>query len=297
MKKCVVLFSGGLDSILAVKIMKEQGFDVNVVFLKLPFLKEDIEFIKDFCKKDNVKLKIIDCSKGKYLQEYLNILKNPKYGRGVGFNPCIDCKIFIFRKVRKFIYSKKINLIVSGEVLDERPFSQNNRAFNLIDNETGLKECILRPLSAKLLKETKAEKKEIIDRNKLYDIHGKKRDRQIKLAKKFNITLYPQPSGGCLLCERGFKKRFNLLIKNNLINEKTLKLVRIGRHFFKENCWFVIGRNENENKVIEKFKSSIKSAKKKPAVYYSLSKFKDIAKELQEDYKKDGIKKYSKERL
>jgi len=293
MKKCIILFSGGLDSLLVVKIMKELGFNVTAVFLKLPFLNYDYEFMKKFCGENNVDFKIIDCSKGKNLEEYLSILKKPLYGRGVSFNPCIDCKIFMFKKIKEIAKSKKIELIVSGEVLDERPFSQNSRAFKIIDKVNFLEGRILRPLSGKLLEKTDFEIKGIINRNDLYSIKGRRRNIQINLAKKFKIDFYPQPSGGCLLCERIFKKRFEILIKENLITSKTRDLIKIGRHFFKKNCWFVVGRNEKENEIIEKFKKSVKSDKNKPAVYYLLKEQRDFAKNLQESYKKGGIRKYS----
>jgi tRNA-uridine 2-sulfurtransferase len=293
MKKCIILFSGGLDSLLVVKIMKKLGFKITAVFLKLPFLKYDFEFMKSFCDKNKVKFEVIDCSKGNNFKEYLNIIKNPVYGRGVSFNPCIDCKIFMFKKIKKIAKNKKINLIVSGDVLEERPFSQNFKAFSLIDKATSLEGNILRPLSGKLLNKTNFEIKGIINRENLYSIIGRRRIFQISLAKEFGIDFYPQPSGGCLLCERIFKKRFDILIKNNLINSKNLNLIKIGRHFFRKNCWFVVGRNEKENEIIEKFKNSIKSAKSKPAVYYLLKEHIDFAKSLQKSYKKGGIRKYS----
>ncbi|MFX1323929.1 MAG: hypothetical protein ACFE8N_03160 [Promethearchaeota archaeon] len=129
-----------------------------------------------------------------------------------------------------------------------------------------------------------------------FGIRGRNRKKQIALAKKYRIK-YPHPAGGCLLCEKELKKRFELLIGKNLVDEKTLKLVSVGRHFFIKNCWFVVGRNENENKIIEKFRNCIKSAKARPAVYFEKADYKNIAKELQEDYKTGGKKRYSKKKL
>lgn len=248
-RKCIVMFSGGLDSCLAVKVMKKQSFDVVALFFKMPFLRNESDSIKNFCKKNKVKLNIFDCTKGKLLQEYSNVIKNPNYGRGAGINPCIDCRIFMLMKAKEFADANGIELIVTGEVLGERPMSQTKRAMNLIEEESGLKGRLLRPLSAKLFPETKAEKKEIVVREKLYGIQGRNRKKQIAIAESFKID-YPTPAGGCLLCEEALKKRFKKLLDRGL-NEGEVVLVGIGRHFIISNCWIVLGRNQEENKIIE----------------------------------------------
>tara|TARA_Y100000034_G_scaffold41320_2_gene50843 strand:+ start:3526 stop:4452 length:927 start_codon:yes stop_codon:yes gene_type:complete len=250
-KKCIVMLSGGLDSRLALKIMQEQGFEALSLFFKLPVgtgcCDENCSF--SFSQTHGSNLKIIDCTKGKLLQEYLKIIRKPKYGKGTGINPCIDCRIFMFKKAREFSKKNKIELIVTGEVLGERPMSQMKKAMNIIEDESKLKGKLLRPLSAKLLQETEAEKKGVVDRRKLYDIHGRNRKKQIKLVKKFNIT-YPSPAGGCLLCEKELIKRFNILLKRDL-NEDTINLIGVGRHFIINDSWVVLGRNQKENKIIE----------------------------------------------
>jgi len=250
-KKCIVMLSGGLDSRLAIKIMQEQGFEVLALFYKLPVgtgcCDENCSF--NFAQKEGVRLKVIDYSKGEALKEYLEILKKPKYMRGAGVNPCIDCRIFMFKKAKEFADNECIDLIVTGEVLGERPMSQKKNAMDIIEKESGLKGRILRPLCAKLLSETDAEKKGIVNREKLYDIQGRRREKQIALAKKFNIS-YPQPAGGCMLCEKELIKRFNFLFKRGL-DEKEINLMGIGRHFVIDGCWVVIGRDKEENQVIE----------------------------------------------
>jgi len=252
MKKCLVLFSGGLDSRLAIKIMQEQGFEILAVFFKLPFgrgcCSEGCSF--NFSQMNGVKLKIVDVTKGKLLEEYLEIIKKFEHGRGSGLNPCIDCRIFILKKAKEIADKENIELIVTGEVLGERPMSQHKKAMKIIEEKSGLSSRILRPLSAKLLSETNAEKNKLLDREKLYSIQGRRRAEQIKLAEKFKIN-FPTPAGGCLLCEKELKKRFKILLNKNLINEKTLGLISIGRHFFIENFWIVIGRDEKENALIE----------------------------------------------
>lgn len=250
-KKCIVLFSGGLDSRLVIKIMQQQGFEIKALFFRLPFgegcCNEGCSF--NFTQMQEVNLEIFDCTKGTLLQEYLDVLKKAEHGRGAGINPCIDCRIFMLKKAKEIADKDGIEIIVTGEVLNERPMSQRKKAMGIIEEESGLSGRILRPLSAKLLPETNAEKKGIVEREKFFDILGKARNKQIALAKKFKIN-YPHPAGGCLLCEKELKKRFKTLLKRGL-NEKEIILSKIGRHFLIDDCWIVLGKNEKENKIIE----------------------------------------------
>ncbi len=237
-EKCVVLFSGGLDSRLALKIMQERGFKVIALFFNLPFgtgcCNSGCAF--NFSQLHDIKLEIFDCTKGELLQEYLNIIKKPKYGRGAGINPCIDCRIFMFKKAKEFADEKGIKFIVTGEVIGQRPMSQREKQIDIIEKGSGLQERIIRPL---------------ID----LGISGRSRKSQIELANKFKIN-YPDPAGGCLLCEKQLKKRLKYLLSRGL-DEKEIKLVGIGRHFLINDSWVVIGRNENENKIINSFKKAI----------------------------------------
>lgn len=245
------MLSGGLDSRLAIKIMQEQGFEVLALFFNLPFgsgcCDEGCSF--NFAQMQGVGLKIFDCMKGELLQEYLDCIKNPEYGRGAGVNPCIDCRVFMFSKAREFADKEGIDLVVSGEVLGERPMSQMMKSLNLVEEKSGLKGRLLRPLSAKLLPETNAEKEGLVDREKLFDIQGRRRIEQIAMAKKFKIN-YPHPAGGCMLCEKDLKNRFSKLLERG-ISEDEIHLVGIGRHFIINGVWIVLGRNEKENKIIE----------------------------------------------
>jgi tRNA U34 2-thiouridine synthase MnmA/TrmU len=225
---------------------------------------------------------------------FIKVLKKPKHSTGKGVNPCIDCRIFILRQAKEYADKNNIEIIVTGEVLGERPMSQYKKAMDIIEEETNLSGRILRPLSAKVLEETPAEKKGIINRKKLYAINGRQRKKQISLANHFKIN-YPTPAGGCLLCEKLLKKRFNLLLEKNLLNEKTLELAQIGRQFFIKDCWFVVARNKQESKIIEKKPKSkkINSEIGKPAIYLDkpLKENKEIAKELQEAFKTNPDKK------
>lgn len=245
--KVLVMYSGGLDSRLAVKIMQEQGLEIIALFFKLPFgcsEEKSLEFLE-------IKPKIIDCTKGNLLKEYLKVIKNPKHKRGSGINPCIDCKIFMFKKAKEFADKNNIETIVSGDVLGERPMSQMRKSLKIIEQESGLKGRLLRPLSAKLLEETFSEKKGYVNREKLYLIQGRQRKKQMELAKKFGIE-YPTPGGGCLLCEKALSNRFLILLKRNLTHNQ-IKLLGVGRHFIIEGKWIILGRDHQENKIIENY--------------------------------------------
>ncbi|MCA9488105.1 MAG: hypothetical protein KC516_04045 [Nanoarchaeota archaeon] len=251
--KSLVLFSGGLDSRLAIKLLQEQGLKVEALYVKLPFgtgCCSSFECSFNFTQIQGVKLNVLDASNGKLFKEYLGILKKPKHGRGKGFNPCKDCKIFLFRQAKKF--AKKINaeIIATGEVLGQRSFSQMKKQLMLDEEEAELKNKILRPLSAKLLPETTYEKKGLVDREMLLGIQGRTRTTQIALAKKYKIK-YPTPAGGCLLCEKHLKNRFKILVKGDYLNEKNVVLSSIGRHFLIKNSWIVLGRNEKENEILK----------------------------------------------
>ena len=238
MEKCLVMFSGGLDSRLAIKIMQEKGFEVSTLFFNLPFgtgcCNKACSF--NFSQVQDIKLNVIDCSKGKLLKEYLDVIKKAKHGRGAGVNSCIDCRIFMFKKAKEFADKNKIKGVVTGEVVGQRPMSQQTKQIKLIEEESGLKGRVIRPL---------------ID----LGFHGRRRTEQIKLANKFKIK-YPSPGGGCLLCEKELKKRFNFLF-NRGIKDDEIKLINLGRHFVIDNKWVVIGRDEKENKIIESFKGHI----------------------------------------
>ena len=289
MKKALVLYSGGLDSRLAVRILKSQGFNVTALYFALPFgcgcCRVSCNF--GFTQKEGVKLDILDVTKGKLFEEYLNILKNPKFGRGVSFNPCKDCKIFMFKKAKEYASKKGIEVIATGEVVGQRPMSQIKRAMKKIDTEIGFE--ILRPLSAKLLPKTCYEKKGLVKREDLYDFKGRNRKGQMKLAEDFGIK-YPNPGGGCFLCEKAHYKRLKVLLERNLINEKTLHLTMIGRHFIIDNSWFIVARNESECIVLDKLKNIVIGGPGKPTVYFHDDK-KEKAIKLQNAYSKGANEK------
>ena len=276
MEKALILYSGGLDSRLVVRMLQDQNFQVTTLYFALPFGCGGCDL-----NQEKTKLITIDINKEPLLSEYLKILKNPKFGTGSGINPCKDCKIFMFKKAKEYADKHNIEVIATGEVIGQRPMSQIPSAMKTIDEAIGFE--ILRPLCAKRLKETSFEKKGLVDRSKLSDISGRGRKVQMELAEKYKIK-YPTPGGGCLLCEKEASLKLKHLLGKTLITEKTLPLTKIGRHFYIDNTWFVVGRNEEESKIISKFSDYIKDNIGKPAVYFNKKSGHQKALELQDAY-------------
>lgn len=242
--KCLALLSGGLDSILAVKILQKQGIEVTGLCFVSYFF--DSKLAEAATKRLKIDLKIVDIS-----DEHLEMVKNPRYGYGKNINPCIDCHLMMLRKAKDFL--TRFDFIATGEVLGERPMSQNKQALELLERESGLNGYLLRSLSAQLLEPTIPEKKGMVDRSKLLNISGRSRKRQIDLAKKWGFKNYPTPSGGCLLTDPNFSKRLKELFKywpNCAGND--VKLLKLGRHFWVGDAQIVVGRNEGENAEIKK---------------------------------------------
>jgi len=298
MKKALVLYSGGLDSRLVIRLLQDQDFKVTALYFALPFgcgcCNLSCNF--NFTQKEEVKMVIQDVSKEPLLSEYLDLLKNPKFGTGSGINPCKDCKVYMFKKAKEYADKHKIEVIATGEVLEQRPMSQTPRAMRIIDEALGFE--ILRPLSAKRLPETQVEKKGLVDRTKLLGIVGRGKKIQVGLAEKYKIK-YPSPGGGCFLCEKQPARKLKHLLEKNLINEETLPLTIIGRHFYIDDTWFVVARNEKESGILDKFKTILEGTKGKPTIYYSNRKEKGKALELQEAYStgSEDRKKFKKVKL
>jgi tRNA U34 2-thiouridine synthase MnmA/TrmU len=244
--KAIILFSGGLDSMLATKILLEQGIKVLPVFFRSYFFGPEIA--KKSAKVLGLKLRVVDFSK-----EHLKIVKKPKFGYGSSMNPCLDCHILMLKKAKEIMKKEKFDFVATGEVLGERPMSQNRRALELVEKESSLEGYLLRPLSAKLLKPTIFEEKRLIKRENLLDIRGRSRKRQIELAKKFGIKWFPSPAGGCLLTDLEFGKRLKkLLEKYPNFGGEDVEILKLGRHFWFGKIKIVVGRNESENLKIKK---------------------------------------------
>jgi len=244
--KAVALFSGGLDSILAIKLITRQGIQVTALnFKTLFFGLEKYDPPKSF----DFDLKFIDIS-----NEYMKILRDPIHGYGKNMNPCIDCHAFMFKKAGEYMSKSNASFIISGEVLGQRPMSQNKGSLRVVEKYSGYPGLILRPLSALRLDETIPEKDGLVDRSQLLGISGRSRKRQIELAAQMGIENYPSPAGGCKLTEPGFSKRLEDLFSQSNYDLKDMELLRIGRHFrLNQNTKLVVGRNKDENEQINSY--------------------------------------------
>jgi len=251
MEKAVVLFSGGLDSCLVVKVLQEQDLDVIAFHYINPFSDvKNKNQIKEMAEQLKVKLHLEPSG-----SDYLKIIQTPKYGYGKNMNPCIDCKIFMFKKAKEFAKKIGAEIIATGEVLGERPMSQNKRALMLIEKDANLEGKLLRPLSAKLLEETEVEKNKLVDRNKLLAMSGRNRKPQIELAKKYGIKNYMHPAGGCLLTHSEFSAKLKDFLKHEKeITFDEIKLLKIGRHFRINNSHLIVGRDKNDNEQLLELK-------------------------------------------
>ena len=241
----LILFSGGLDSILAAKLLEEQRIELLGLAFKSLFF--DVDQAEKSAKQINLPLKIIDISK-----EHLAMVKQPRFGYGSAMNPCIDCHLMMFKKAAEIMKNENYDFVASGEVLGERPMSQNKQALQLIEKESGIAGYLLRPLSAELFESTIPEKKGLIDRKKLLGISGRSRKPQMMLAKKFNIQNYPTPAGGCLLCDIEFGKRLKELFQRYPeCDENDVELLKYGHHFWVDGAKVIVGRNHQENLEIK----------------------------------------------
>jgi len=248
MTKALLLFSGGLDSLLVAKILMEQKIKVVPVCFKSLFF--DCSLAQKTIKNLGLKLKIVDIS-----QKHLKIIKKPKRSVGKGMNPCIDCHLFMLKTAKEIMIKDGYDFLATGEVLNERPFSQNRNIFALAEKELNLEGLILRPLSAKLLPTTIPEKKGLVKRAKLFGISGKSRKPQIALAKKFKIKDFPNPAGGCILTDADYAKRLkDLFSKIPNCDGLDCLILRSGRIVWNDKIMLVIGREEKDNQQILKLK-------------------------------------------
>jgi tRNA-uridine 2-sulfurtransferase len=251
--KALALISGGLDSMLAARVVKDQGIEVIGLHFDISFGRhrkrllglcvEPIHWVEDSL---GIELRTVDIAK-----DFLGMLKDPKHGFGANMNPCIDCKIMMLKKSKEIMHDLGASFVITGEVLGQRPMSQHREALTRIEKESGLEGLLLRPLSAKLLPLTTPEVLGWIDRAQLLKINGRSRKEQKELVNRYGIKDYPNAAGGCLLTDPEFSRRLQDLMQRAELNLENVELLKVGRYFkISEKGRLVVGRDEKENEFI-----------------------------------------------
>jgi tRNA-specific 2-thiouridylase len=246
--RAIALFSGGLDSILAVALIVKQGIDVTALYVDIGFggridKTEEMRELVEQVGADFLKIDIRE-------QFVKDILFSPVHGYGKNFNPCIDCHANMFRIAKAMMPKLDAQFLISGEVVGQRPMSQNSSAINLVAEFGETDGLLVRPLSAKHLKETIPEKEGWVDREKLFGISGRSRKIQFELAKEFGIENFESPAGGCLLTDAYFTKKIKDFVKFDTFKAKDIESLKFGRHFrLPDGAKLIIGKNaiDNEN--------------------------------------------------
>lgn len=251
--RALALFSGGLDSALAIKVVKDQGVEVIALNFVSHFFGGYNERSEKMAKQLGVRLEYVD-----FMSRHTDVVKDPVYGRGKNMNPCIDCHALMFKVAGELLEKFDAQFIISGEVLGQRPMSQNAQALEKVKKLSGVGNLVLRPLSAKLLPPSEAELKGYVDREKLLDISGRSRTRQMELMDFYGIVEYPSPGGGCLLTDPSFSDRLRIVEEDGLLSEENsyiFDLLKVSRFFrFDKGRYLFIGKDQITNKTIEELR-------------------------------------------
>jgi tRNA-specific 2-thiouridylase len=250
-KRALGLFSGGLDSMLAAAVLRDQGIEVAGVTFITPFFGP--ERARESAAHVDIPLFEKDI-----MDIYYPLLVAPPHGFGSRHNPCIDCHILMLREAGALMEARGFDFLFTGEVLGQRPMSQHRGSLILVARESGYQELIVRPLSAKLLAPTRPELLGWVDRERLLDISGRGRKPQMELAARYGMTKYPSPAGGCLLTDPGYASRLKeLLAGNDKPSRRDLELLKWGRHFrLPGGAKVVVGRTHKENEAISRLLAS-----------------------------------------
>ncbi len=248
MTKALALVSGGLDSILAAKLIQMQGIEVTgICFASVFFGSKNAERM---AAQIDMPLIVVD-----FTEEHLKMTKEPKHGYGKNMNPCIDCHAMMLSYAGRMLQELKADFLITGEVLNQRPMSQNKKSLGIVQKESGFEDKILRPLCALNLEPTQMEKDGLVDRTKLLGLSGKTRKPQIELAEQWGITEYPSPAGGCMLTEPQFANRLRDLYNHGKerVEPIDVELLKLGRHMrISPTTKVVCTRNESEYDLLMK---------------------------------------------
>lgn len=246
--KGLALFSGGLDSILACKLLDLQGIEIEALHFVSPFFgNQDANYPAEVWDKYQIRVSVIDIA-----ERFLAVLQKPSHGFGRNLNPCIDCKILFLQAAREELGRREAHFLLTGEVLGQRPMSQRRDSLRVIERDSGTADLLIRPLSAQLLAPTAAERSGLVDRNRLLGISGRGRKEQMRLAENLNIKDYPAPAGGCRLTDPILAGRMKKLFSIVAVDDNACRLMQTGRHFLlPDKGWLVLGRNQEENDLIE----------------------------------------------
>jgi len=251
-KKAVALLSGGLDSALAIHLVQRQGVEIAALHLPSFFSPLDTD-------DENSPVRLLARQLGVPLllrekgDDFLDIIRNPRYGHGKNLNPCIDCRIYSFIKAKQVMDEVGASFIVTGEVVGQRPMSQRRDALRLIEKQADCRGIILRPLSAQVLPSTRPEEEGVVDRQELLGISGRGRKTQLRLADELGLSGYSPPAGGCLLTDKGFSQRVRDLLSEEMeVHKRDLALLRVGRHIrLRPQLKIIVGRNQSDNQRLE----------------------------------------------
>ena len=244
--RALCLLSGGLDSRLAACLLREQGVDTHGLAFDSPFFNPDMAI--EAAGSLGMPLQMID-----FTADIIDLLQQPAHGFGKCMNPCIDCHTTMVRRAGESMAEYGADFIATGEVLDQRPMSQNRRSLDTVARDSGFGDLLLRPLSAKLLAPTRPEVEGLVDRERLLSIAGRGRKVQMELARSYGMNDYPSPAGGCKLTEPNFCGRLRDLIGHEGISGvRDIDLLRYGRHSrIDDRVKAIIGRNERDNAYLE----------------------------------------------
>jgi hypothetical protein len=245
----VALLSGGLDSILAVKLVEEQGLRVKCLHFVSPFFGKPSQ-VRRWRSIYALDITTVDVS-----DDFARMLaERPQHGFGKVMNPCVDCKILMLRRARELMTQYGATFIITGEVLGQRPMSQRRDTLNVIRRDAEVRDLLLRPLSAKLLDPTPFELSGMVDRERLLAISGRGRKEQMALAERFALEEIPTPAGGCKLAERENARRYwPVLVHAPTVTAAEFRLSNIGRQYWQGAHWLSIGRHQKDNEALERF--------------------------------------------